>query len=148
MTFNYSILSQYNFTQYNIFNTFQRHNFLNMVGYVCPTECSRITRPRLRCSLYVSGIIQDLKREISGHGTIDVLTKEIERITSQEEQEHLVIEENERMQTIVAELRRAIADKKTANEKEEERLTKKLTLTRVNVSQVAEDLQIVILMEK
>lgn len=96
----------------------------------------------------MSGIIQDLKREISGHGTIDVLTKEIERITSQEEQEHLVIEENERVQTIVAELRRAIADKKTANEKEEERLTKKLTLTRVNVSRVAEDLQIVVLMEK
>ncbi|EGI58440.1 IQ domain-containing protein G [Acromyrmex echinatior] len=34
------------------------------------------------------------------------------------------------MQIIVAELRKAIADKKTANEKEEERLTKKLTLTR------------------
>lgn len=35
------------------------------------------------------------------------------------------------MQTIVAELRKAIADRKTANEIEEERLTKKLTLTRV-----------------
>ncbi|XP_011065756.1 PREDICTED: IQ domain-containing protein G isoform X3 [Acromyrmex echinatior] len=84
----------------------------------------------LQDSLYVSSIIEDLKREISEHGTIDVLIKEIERITSQEEQEHLLIEENESMQIIVAELRKAIADKKTANEKEEERLTKKLTLTR------------------
>ncbi|KYQ56375.1 hypothetical protein ALC60_04783 [Trachymyrmex zeteki] len=81
-------------------------------------------------NLYVSGIIEDLKREVSEHGTIDVLIKEIERITSQEEQEHILIEENESMQIIVAELRKAIADKKTANEKEEERLTKKLTLTR------------------
>ena len=81
-------------------------------------------------------IIEDLKREISEHGTIDVLIKEIERITSQKEQEHLLIEENENMQIIVAELRKTIADKKTANEMEEERLTKKLTLTRVNVSQV------------
>ncbi|KAG5320442.1 DRC9 protein, partial [Pseudoatta argentina] len=84
----------------------------------------------LQDSLYVSSIIEDLKREISEHGTIDVLIKEIERITSQEEQEHLLIEENESMQIIVAELRKAIADKKIANEKEEERLTKKLTLTR------------------
>ncbi|XP_071630090.1 dynein regulatory complex protein 9 [Temnothorax longispinosus] len=83
-----------------------------------------------RDSLYVSGIIRDLKREINEHGTIDVLTKEIEKITSQEEQEQLVIEENKRMRTIVVELRKAIADKKTAHEKEEERLTKKLTLTR------------------
>ncbi|KYM82012.1 IQ domain-containing protein G [Atta colombica] len=75
-------------------------------------------------------IIEDLKREISECGTIDVLIKEIERITSQEEQEHLLIEENKSMQIIVAELRKAIADKKTANEKEEERLTKKLILTR------------------
>ncbi|KYN33980.1 IQ domain-containing protein G, partial [Trachymyrmex septentrionalis] len=84
----------------------------------------------LRCSLYVCSIIEDLKREISEHGTIDVLIKEIERITSQKEQEHLLIEENENMQIIVAELRKTIADKKTANEMEEERLTKKLTLTR------------------
>lgn len=96
----------------------------------------RPKKHRLRCSLYVSGIIEDLKREVSEHGTIDVLIKEIERITSQEEQEHILIEENESMQIIVAELRKAIADKKTANEKEEERLTKKLTLTRVNVLQV------------
>lgn len=82
----------------------------------------------------MSGIIQDLKREINEHGTIDVLTKEIEKITSREKQEHLLIEENERMQIIVAELRKTIADRKTANEREEERLTKKLTLTRVNVS--------------
>jgi len=96
--------------------------------------CENYKRHRLYCSSYVSGIIQDLKREISEHGTIDVLIKEIERITSQEEQEHLLIEENERMQTIVAELRKTIADKKTANEREKECLTKKLTLTRVNVS--------------
>ena len=89
-------------------------------------------RYHLRCSLYVSSIIEDLKREISECGTIDVLIKEIERITSQEEQEHLLIEENKSMQIIIAELRKAIADKKTANEKEEERLTKKLILTRVN----------------
>lgn len=89
-------------------------------------------RYHLHCSLYVSSIIEDLKREISECGTIDVLIKEIERITSQEEQEHLLIEENKSMQIIVAELRKAIADKKTANEKEEERLTKKLILTRVN----------------
>lgn len=82
----------------------------------------------------MSNIIQDLKREISEHGTIDILTKEIEKITSQEEQEHLLIEENERMQTIMAELRKTIADKKTVYEREEERLTKKLTLTRVNIS--------------
>lgn len=85
-----------------------------------------------------------MKREINEHGTIDVLTKEIEKITSQEEQEHLLIEENERMQTIVTELRKAIADKKTANEKKEEHLTKKLILTRVNVSQATEDLQMYI----
>ncbi|XP_011881410.1 PREDICTED: IQ domain-containing protein G [Vollenhovia emeryi] len=83
-----------------------------------------------RDSLYVSGIIQDLKREINEHGTIDVLTKEIERITSREQQENLLIEENERMQTIVAELRKTIADRKTANEREGERLTKKLALAR------------------
>lgn len=82
----------------------------------------------------MSDIIRDLKQEINEHGTIDVLAREIEKITSQEKQEHLLIEENERMQTIVAELRKAIADKKTANEREEERLMKKLTLTRVNVS--------------
>jgi len=96
--------------------------------------CENYKRHRLCCSLYVSGIIQDLKREISEHGTINVLIKEIERITSQEEQEHLLIEESERMQTIVAELRKTIADKKTANERKKECLTKKLTLTRVNVS--------------
>ncbi|XP_012533374.1 dynein regulatory complex protein 9 [Monomorium pharaonis] len=83
-----------------------------------------------RDSLYVSNIIRDLKQEINEHGTIDILIKEIDKITSRKEQEHLVIEENERMQTIVAELRKAIADKKAANEREEERLTKKLTLTR------------------
>lgn len=87
----------------------------------------------LPCSLYVSGIIRDLKQEINERGTIDILIKEIGKITSREEQEHLLIEENERMQTIVAELRKAIADRKTANEMEEKRLTRKLTLTRVNV---------------
>jgi len=96
--------------------------------------CENYKRHRLCCSLYVGGIIQDLKREISEHGTINVLIKEIERITSQEKQEHLLIEENERMQTIVAELRKTIVDKKTTNEREKECLTKKLTLTRVNVS--------------
>lgn len=88
----------------------------------------------------MSNIIQDLKREISEHETIDVLTKEIEKITSREEQEHLLLEEDERMQTIVAKLRKTIADKKTANEREEERLTKKLTLIRVNISQTEEGL--------
>lgn len=92
----------------------------------------------------MSGIIRDLKQEINEHGSIDTLAKEIERITSREEQEHLLIEESERMQTIVAELRKAIVDRKTASETEEERLTKKLTLTRVNVSQAAEGLQIYI----
>ncbi|KAL0134621.1 hypothetical protein PUN28_001431 [Cardiocondyla obscurior] len=81
-------------------------------------------------SLYVCGIMQDLKREINERGTIEVLSKEIGRITSREEQEHLLIEENERMRTIVAELRKAIADGKVANEIEKERLTKRLTLTR------------------
>ncbi|KAM0728670.1 Dynein regulatory complex protein 9 [Formica fusca] len=80
--------------------------------------------------LYVSGIIQELKREISERGTIEVLIKEIEKITSRKEQERFLSEENERMQTIVAELRKTIVDKKTSNEKEEESLTKKLTLTR------------------
>lgn len=91
----------------------------------------------LRCSLYVGAIIRELKQEISEHGTIEVLIKEIERVTSREEQERLSTEENGRMQTIVAELRKAIADKKTSNEREEELLTRKLTLIRVryNVSQ-------------
>ncbi|KAL6254871.1 hypothetical protein P5V15_014213 [Pogonomyrmex californicus] len=90
-----------------------------------------VAREKLRRdSSYVSGVIQDLKREISEHGTIDILTKEIEKITLREEQEHLLIEENKRMRTVVAELRKTIVDKKTANEREEERLTKKLTLTR------------------
>lgn len=79
----------------------------------------------------MSSIIQELKREISERGTIEVLIKEIEKITSREEQERFLSEENERMQTIVAELRKTIVDKKTSNEKEEESLTKKLTLTRV-----------------
>lgn len=79
----------------------------------------------------MSGIIQELKREISERGTIEVLIKEIKKITSREEQERFLSEENERMQTIVAELRKTIVDKKTSNEKEEESLTKKLTLTRV-----------------
>lgn len=79
----------------------------------------------------MSDIIRNLKREIDEHGTIDVLIKEIEKITSREEQDQLLIEENERMRTIVAELRKAISDRKAANEWEEERLTKKLTLTRV-----------------
>nr|XP_012231744.1 PREDICTED: IQ domain-containing protein G [Linepithema humile] len=83
-----------------------------------------------RDSLYVSAIIQELKQEISEHGTIEVLIKEIERVTSREEQERLLTEENGRMQTIVAELRKAIADKKTSSEREEELLTRKLTLTR------------------
>lgn len=85
----------------------------------------------LHCSLYVSGIIRDLKREISERGTIEVLIKEIERITSREEQERFFLEENGKMQTIIAKLRKTIVDKKTSNEKEEESLTKKLTLTRV-----------------
>lgn len=85
----------------------------------------------LHCSLYVSSIIRDLKREISERGTIEVLIKEIERITSREEQERFLSEENGKMQTIIAKLRKTIVDKKTSNEKEEESLTKKLTLTRV-----------------
>lgn len=87
----------------------------------------------LRCSLYVGAIIRELRQEISEHGTIEVLIKEIERVTSREEQERLLIEENGRMQTIVAELRKAIADKKTSNEREKELLTRKLTLTRVQI---------------
>lgn len=105
-----------------------------MLKYTCSAECAKIKQLLVRCSLYVSGIIRDLKQEINEHGTIDTLAKEIERITSREEQEHLLIEENERMQTIVAELRKAIADKKRTSEMEKERLTKKLTLTRVNIS--------------
>lgn len=85
----------------------------------------------LNYSLYVSDIIEKLKREISERGTIEVLSKEIEKITSREEQERFVSEENERKQTTLAELRKTIVDKKTSNEKEEESLTKKLTLTRV-----------------
>lgn len=85
----------------------------------------------LHCSLYVSDIIRDLKREISERGTIEVLIKEIEKITSEEEQESFLSEENGRMQIILAELRKKIVDKKTLNEKEEENLTRKLTLTRV-----------------
>lgn len=85
----------------------------------------------LHCSLYVSDIIRDLKQEISEHGTIKVLIKEIEKITSEEEQESFLSEENGRMQIILAELQKKIADKKTSNEKEEENLTRKLTLTRV-----------------
>lgn len=75
--------------------------------------------------------MRDLKREISERGTIGVLIEEIERITSREKQERLLLEEHERTRAIVAELRKAIAVKKTSNEREEERLTKKLILTRV-----------------
>jgi len=87
----------------------------------------------LRCSLYVSAIIRELKQEISKHGTTEVLIKEIERVTSREKQERLLTEENGRMQTIVAELRKVIADKKASSEREEEVLTRKLTLTRVQI---------------
>lgn len=79
----------------------------------------------------MSNIIRDLKREISERGTIEVLSGEIERITSQEKQERLLLEEHERVQAIAAELRKAIADKKTSNEEAKEHLTRKLTLTRV-----------------
>ncbi|XP_032682368.1 dynein regulatory complex protein 9 isoform X2 [Odontomachus brunneus] len=81
-------------------------------------------------SLYVGNIIRDLKREISERGTIEVLIEEIERITSQEKQERLLLEEHDKVQAIVDELRKAIADKKTSNEEAEEHLTRKLTLTR------------------
>lgn len=79
----------------------------------------------------MSGIIRNLKEEISERGTIEVLIKEIERITSQEEKDRFLSEQNEKMQTIIEELRKTMIDKKTSNEKEEESLTKKLTLTRV-----------------
>lgn len=75
--------------------------------------------------------MRDLKREISECGTIKVLIGEIERITSQEKQERLLLEEHERVRVIVAELRKTIADKKTSNEKALQHLTRKLTLTRV-----------------
>ncbi|XP_072745451.1 dynein regulatory complex protein 9 [Anoplolepis gracilipes] len=105
----------------------------SLIGNVAEMTDSRreAMREKLqRDSLYVSGIIHGLKREITECGTIEILIKEIEKITSQEEQEHSLSEENGRMQTIVTELRKTIADKKTSNEKEEESLTKKLTLTR------------------
>lgn len=79
----------------------------------------------------MGNIIRDLKREISERGTIEVLIGEIERITSQEKQERLLLEEHERVQAIVAELRKTIADKKTSDERALEHLTRKLTLTRV-----------------
>lgn len=85
----------------------------------------------LHCSLYVSDIIRDLKQEINERGTIEVLVEEIEKIASHEEQGSFLSEENGRMQIILAELRKKIVDKKTSNEKEEENLTRKLTLTRV-----------------
>lgn len=84
--------------------------------------------------MYVGNIIRDLKREISGRGTIEVLVGEIGRITSQEKQERLLLEEHDKMQTIVAELRKAIADKKTTNEEARKSLTKKLTLTLVYIN--------------
>ncbi|EFN76088.1 IQ domain-containing protein G [Harpegnathos saltator] len=84
----------------------------------------------LEIGLYVGNIIRDLKREISERGTIEILIGEIERITSQEEQERLLLEEHERMQTVVSELRKTIADKRTSNEQAEEHSTKKLILTR------------------
>ncbi|CAL1684547.1 unnamed protein product [Lasius platythorax] len=105
----------------------------SLIGNVAEMTDSRkkAVREKLqRDSLYVSGIIRDLKREISERGTIEVLIKEIERITSREEQERFLSEENGKMQTIIAKLRKTIVDKKTSNEKEEESLTKKLTLTR------------------
>lgn len=80
----------------------------------------------INCSLHVSDIIRDLRWEISKHGTIEVLIKEIERITSQEKQERLLAEEKARIQAIATELRKAIVDKKRSNQKEKERLTRKI----------------------
>lgn len=82
--------------------------------------------------MYVADIIRDLMREISERGTIEVLIGEIEGIASREKQERLLLEERERMLTIVAELRKTIADKRASYEEREGRLTRQLTLTRVH----------------
>lgn len=80
----------------------------------------------------MSGVIRDLRREISKHGTVDVLRKEIERkSTLREKQERLLAEENERTRAIAMELRARILDEKTSNEREKERLTSKLNSKRV-----------------
>ncbi|XP_029158250.1 dynein regulatory complex protein 9 [Nylanderia fulva] len=105
----------------------------SLIGNVAEMTDSRkkAVREKLqRDSLYVSGIMRDLKQEISERGTIEVLIKEIERITSQEEKDRFLSEQNEKMQTIITELRKTMVDKKTSNEKEEESLTTKFTLTR------------------
>lgn len=85
----------------------------------------------LRSSLYVDGIIQDLKREISEHGTIEILIKEIKRIILQENEERVLLEKNKRMKMVAAELQKAISDRKMSSEKEEERLINKLNWTKV-----------------
>jgi len=84
-----------------------------------------------RCGLRVSDARRDLRREISERGAIEILIGEMEKIASWAEQEDLSREGNERIRAIATELRRAIVDKKASNEKEEERLTRKLASTRV-----------------
>lgn len=78
--------------------------------------------------------MRDLRWEISERGTIELLIKETERMTSRQKQERLLAEENERIRAIATELERAIVHKKTSNEMEEEHLMSKLTSTRVHVN--------------
>ncbi|KAH0944898.1 hypothetical protein HN011_001419 [Eciton burchellii] len=71
------------------------------------------------------------RREISECGAmVETLIGEMEKIALREREESLSRDRKERIRAIVTELRRAIVDKKASNEKEEERLTRKLASTR------------------
>jgi len=87
----------------------------------------------LRCSLRANDTRRDgTRREISECGAmVETLIGEMEKIALREREESLSRDRKERIRAIVTELRRAIVDKKASNEKEEERLTRKLASTRV-----------------
>ncbi|KAK2585009.1 hypothetical protein KPH14_008538 [Odynerus spinipes] len=73
-------------------------------------------------SLYVRGIMEELKKEIRERGSFDVLTKEIERIVSRRKEEEALFEECAVMKRTATDLRRTLAEEKMSNEAERTRL--------------------------
>lgn len=77
-------------------------------------------------SSYVRKIMAGLKEEMRERGSIEVLTKEIEKLIERTKEERALLAKSEKLEKLVAELQKTIANERIANEEEKKRVLNEL----------------------
>ncbi|XP_026669378.1 dynein regulatory complex protein 9 [Ceratina calcarata] len=97
----------------------------------------RVVRRRIyENSLYMMNVMEELKAEISEEGTFTILSTEIDKITTREEEMGVLLSEQETLRNAVAELQNAVAGEKSTNEGERKRMLNELAEAQRNVEKL------------